>query len=46
MVESRCGPVAELADAYGLGPYAARREGSSPFRPTILAQSGTLSLPQ
>jgi hypothetical protein len=31
-----CGPVAELADAHGLGPCPARGEGSSPFRPTAV----------
>lgn len=34
MIESGRGPVAELADAHGLGPCPARGEGSSPFRPT------------
>ena len=31
--------VAELADAYGLGPYAARLGGSSPSIRTILLRS-------
>ena len=28
------GPMVELVDTYDLGSYAARCEGSSPFRPT------------
>ena len=32
------GQVAQLVDAYGLGPYAARLEGSSPSLPTIFVQ--------
>ena len=28
------GAMVELVDTYGLGPYAERCEGSSPFRPT------------
>ena len=33
--------MAELADAYGLGPYAERRVGSSPSPRKILTTSGT-----
>ena len=32
------GRVAELAYAYGLGPYAARLGGSSPLSPTMKIQ--------
>ena len=34
------GPMVELVDTYDLGSYAARCEGSSPFRPTNFLKMG------
>ncbi len=34
---ARCADLAELADAYGSGPYLSRGEGSSPLVGTIFS---------